>query len=201
MSSYLRTLEMLEQGGRRTVSSIGLARLEGIKPVQVRRDLAYFGSFGKRGVGYDVKELKQSISRILGLDKRWNVVIIGSAQFARVLINSDTFRMKNFSVTKIFDPEFKGKAMSGIPVYDLEELEARLDPEAESLAIMTVPPRDVQSVIHRLGRTGIQGVLYFASRTVVAPDNLIVRNQDVSIELGTLTFHIANKTKHPVKVI
>jgi redox-sensing transcriptional repressor len=145
--------------------------------------------------------LKSRIAGILGLDKKWGIILIGSGHLGKALMNYDEFEKKNFFITKIFekDREVTGKKIGKIKVEHIDDLEKKVDPKRESLAILAIPPDDVQSIIDRLSKLGIKGVLYFASRTVSVPKNLIVRNEDTTIELETLTYHITNKTDRPVR--
>lgn len=197
LSTYLRTLAVLEQAGVDVISSQELGEMEGISAAQVRKDLSSFGCFGRRGLGYGVSQLKAQITGILGINRIWNLVLIGAGQLSEVFINSEAFKRNNFCVRKIFDnaPELIGNKIEGITVLDIGDLEKEIHPETDDLAIIAMPPRNVQSVIDRLGKTGIKGVLYFAARAVNAPKHMIVVNQDISIALGIITYHITNRPK------
>lgn len=195
LSRYHSTLYLLERDNVWTVSSQELARIEGLSSAQIRRDLSLFGSFGQRGVGYDVQLLKENIARILGLNKEWNIAIIGVGQLSNVLIDSEIFREKNLFIKKIFDntPEMIGKELRDIKVLDMRNLEKELDPEKIDLAVIALPPVQVQSVVDRLSKIGIKGALYFASRSVKVPDRMAIRKRDISIDLGALTYDISKK--------
>ena len=203
LSLYLRTLNILEKSGVETISSQKLAEIEGFTSAQIRKDLSYFGSFGRRGLGYNVISLKKKISNILGLDKHWDILLIGVGHLGTALLNYEEFKKKQLYITKIFDkdPEIVGKKIKGMKIYHIDQLERQVDPKKEMLAVITTPPRDVQSIIDRLAKLRIRGVLYFASRTISVPDKMIVRNEDTTIELETLTYHITRKTKRPVKTV
>ena len=194
MSVYYRILNVLESNGIETVSSKGLGAPEGISGSIVRKDLSNFGSFGERGMGYAVSLLKMNIAKILGIDRKWNIVLVGAVQFSTVLINSDFFKKRNFYIIKIFDMTRKqiGQKINGITVSDMDNLENEIDPSEDDLAIVAVAPPEIQSVIDRLSKLGLKGILYFAARPIHVPENIVVRNQDISIELGTITYHIAN---------
>lgn len=200
---YHRTLDILGQGEVETVSSQRLAEIEGFSAAQVRKDLSYFGSFGHRGVGYNIAELKAQITNILGLNQKWNIVLIGAGHLADVLMNSRAFRERNFYVSKIFErsPRLIGKIINHIVVSDMNNLEDEIDPATDRLGVIALPPDEIQDMVNRLSKIGVKGILYFAARTVEVPDNLVVRNQDVSIELGKLTYHIANDTKRQVTLL
>jgi redox-sensing transcriptional repressor len=193
LSSYLRTLDILEKTGVDIISSRKLAEIEGASDGLIRKDLSLFGSFGVRGIGYPVAVLKENIIKILGLDRIWKIILVGIGETSRIFLDSETFKKKNFQIMKIFhkSPELIGRKVYDLMIKDLKNLEKEVDPRLVDIAIVAVPPPDVQSIIDRLGKIGVKGALYFASRSVAIPDNMIVRNLDVSIELGTLTYHIA----------
>lgn len=193
LSVYLRALELLENEGVEFTSSKALGNLEGINPNQVRKDLSYFGSFGIRGKGYHVPSLRDHITKILGLNRVWNIALIGAGQFSMVFMNSEAFERKKLGIKKIFDgtKELVGKNIKGVPILDIKNLEKELDSREIDLVIVAVPPHEVQSIVDRLGRIGVRGILYFASRSVNYPENMFVLNQDVSIELGILTYRLS----------
>ena len=192
LSTYLRTLDHLDKKGVGVVSSADLERVEGVSQSLVRRDLAEFGSFGVRGMGYNVSALREQVAEILGFNRHRKVVLIGAKGFSSVLIHSESFQKRNLEIAQIFDssPEHFGSTMDGIPVHDIVELEQELDARQIDLAIIAVPPPEVQAIINRLGKIGIRGALYFASRPVTVPDNMFVLNMDITVELGVLTHHL-----------
>jgi len=166
----------------------------------VRKDLSYFGSFGRRGLGYNVTALKKRISAILGIDKNWNISLIGAVPLSgtgNALLNLEELKKRRLTITKIFDknPDTVGTKINGITVWHIDELERRINPLKESIAILAVPPQDVQPIVDRLDKIGVKGVLYFASRTISVPKKMVVRNEDTIMELEALTYHIANKTR------
>ncbi|KAF5056238.1 Redox-sensing transcriptional repressor Rex [anaerobic digester metagenome] len=190
VSTYLRTLDHLQAKGVAIMSSRDFEKIEGVTQSLVRRDLAEFGTFGVRGVGYHVSELRDQLAHVLGLDRRRNVVLIGAGGFGSVLIHSESFKKRNLEVVQIFDhdPAHIGGSIEGIPVHDMAALEQDLDADRIDLAIVAVAPPEVQGVIDRLGRLGVRGALYFASRAVTAPENMVVLNMDITVELGLLTY-------------
>ncbi|MBW2609752.1 MAG: redox-sensing transcriptional repressor Rex [Deltaproteobacteria bacterium] len=194
LSIYYRTLNVLEKLYRDTLSSKELSEIEGINSAQIRKDLSLFGSFGVRGIGYDIQSLKKALSDILGLNRKWNVVLIGAWQFSEVLVNSEALKENNFIITKIFnETSDKININDSIMVYDIDQLEKRIDPKKDHIAIIALPPQKVQNIIYRLEKIGIEGVLYFASRAVKTQGNMVVINQDISINLGMLTYKIMEK--------
>lgn len=192
LSSYLRTLDHLQNKGVKVVSSSELEGIEGVTQSLVRRDLAEFGSFGVRGVGYHVADLREQIAHVLGHHQRQRVVLIGAGGLGSVLMHSASFKKRNLEVVQIFDkaPDLVGTSMEGIPVFNILDLEQDLDVANVDLAIIAVPPPEVQGVIDRLSQLGVRGALYFASRPVRVPDNMVVLNMDITVELGVLSYQL-----------
>ena len=195
ISIYYRTLSLLERKGIRNITSSELAEIEGRYSAQVRKDLSYFGCFGVRGTGYDTGILKNALARVLGLDRKWGLAVIGSAQYSDVLMNSLTLKSNNFYINKVYDknPEIYKELSGRISVFHIDRLEETLDPEMDNIVIIALPPQEVQGVIDRLSLMGVRAALYLASRPVRVPDNMVIMNQDISIELGILTYHLNEK--------
>ena len=192
---YHRATDLMDGNQVTATTSMELAGIAGSAPAQVRKDLSYFGCFGCRGVGYDVHALKTELSIILGLNRVWNVVVIGAGQFSDVMISSQVLNNNNFIVKKIFDKirhRMKDKD-GGISVYHMDQMETEIDPEEDDIAVIALPPPEVQAVIDRLGKIGMKGVLYFASRSVTIPKDMMVLNVDVAITLGMLTYKLTGK--------
>ena len=203
---YYRAIDLMDRDLVMTTTSTELAKIGGSYPAQVRKDLSHFGCFGCRGMGYDVHTLKTGLSKILGLDRKWNVVVIGAGQFSDVMINSQVMTHQNFTVNKIFDkaPEKIEGIYDGISVYHMNQMEAEIDPKVDDIAVIALPPPEIQGVIDRLGKIGLRGVLYFASRSVTVPKNMTVLNEDVSMTLGMLTYQLTekkNRTRQGIKGI
>jgi redox-sensing transcriptional repressor len=139
-----------------------------------------------------VPELREQIAKVLGVDRRWNVALIGAGGLGSVLMHSASFKKRNLEVVQIFDhaTAVVGAAIEGIPVHDIANLERDLNASTIDLAIIAVPPPEVQGVIDRLSRLGVRGALYFASRPVRVPENMVVLNMDITVELGVLTFQL-----------
>jgi redox-sensing transcriptional repressor len=192
LSTYLRTLDHLQNKGVKVTSSADLEMIDGVSQSLVRRDFAEFGSFGVRGVGYHVPELREQIARILGLDRHWKVALIGAGGLGSVLMHSASFKKRNLAVVQIFDHQVAsaGTSIEGIPVHEIANLEQELDASCIDLAIIAVPPPEVQGIIDRLSQLGVRGALYFASRPVRIPENMVVLNMDITVELGVLTHQL-----------
>jgi redox-sensing transcriptional repressor len=196
LSIYYRTLNRMEKQDIKRTTSMELAEIEGISPVMVRKDLSFFGTFGCRGVGYDVQSLKTELAHILGLSRGWGLVIIGGGRFRNVLINSQILKENNLVIKKVFetDPDLVKDSDEQVKVFSIDQLETQINPEEDHIAIIALPPPEVQAVIDRLGKIGMKAVLYMASRSVKAPDNMVVMNQDISIKLGMMTYKVLEKT-------
>ncbi|MEW6185901.1 MAG: redox-sensing transcriptional repressor Rex [Thermodesulfobacteriota bacterium] len=197
LSVYYRTLSRMEKQGIQRTTSMELAEIEGLTPVMVRKDLSFFGTFGSRGVGYDITSLKKELAVILGYNRKWGLVIIGGGLFSDVLVNSQILSENNFVINKIFEknPSLLPSGDGPIKIYPLEDLGKRLNPAEDHIAIIALPPPEVQGVIDRLADIGVKAVIYLASRTIKVPPNMICVNQDIFIKLGMLTYKLREQNK------
>jgi redox-sensing transcriptional repressor len=195
LSFYHRTLKRMEKQNIKRTTSMELAESEGIPPAKIRKDLSYFGTFGCRGVGYDVQTLKTELANILGFSRPWGLVIIGGGQLSETLIKSQALKDNNFTIKKIFEknPVLLKNNNGHAMVYPIDQLEKNIDPNEDHIAIIALPPPEIQAVIDRLGKIGIKGVLYLASRSVNMPENMVVMNQDISLKLGMMTYKVLEK--------
>ncbi|WP_071541210.1 redox-sensing transcriptional repressor Rex [Neomoorella thermoacetica] len=193
LSVYSRYLAQVDRHGVTTISSGEIAEGVGVSPAQVRKDLAYFGEFGTRGVGYNVKDLYWHIIKILGLNTTWSVVIIGAGNLGTALSMYGGFRERGFKIVGIFDnaPHKIGYRLNGVEVYPMERLEEIIEREKAQIAIITVPAEHAQEVADQLARTSIQGILNFAPRVLNVPEHIELRNVDLSVNLEILTFNLA----------
>ncbi len=195
VSIYFRTVTLLEKKGVESVTSMDLADIDGRFPAQVRKDLSYFGCFGLRGVGYEVRKLKNELARVLGLDKKWHIAVIGDTRYSDTLINTLTLKSNNFVVSKIYDKNpMLHRGEGDVTVYHIDRLEETIDPDLDNIAIITLPHYEVQEIINRLSLIGVKAALYLASGSVKAPDNMFIMNQDITVELGMLTYRLNEKT-------
>jgi redox-sensing transcriptional repressor len=195
LSIYSRAFNRLEKNSVNYITSMELAEISGFQPAQIRKDLSYFGCFGQRGVGYNVGKLKNELARILGLNSEWGLVVIGCAQYCGVLMDSIALKENNFNINKIYDenPENYQCKSDGITIFHMDRLEETLDPAKDNIVIIALPPPDVQDVIDRLSRIGVKAAVYLASRCVNVPDNMVILNHDISIELGMMTYRLSEK--------
>lgn len=185
-------LEELENDGHRTISSQGLAHHSGVTSAQVRKDLSYFGNFGKRGLGYGVPRLRKEIRLILGLNRRWRVALVGAGNVGSALYSYKEFRRQGFDIVGVYDvsPDRVGQRWRDLVIShidDLKEEAARLGME---IGVIAVPARAAQSVADRLVAAGMRGILNFAHRRIQAPPDVAMRTVNLSIELESLAFAI-----------
>lgn len=188
LSQYYRAL--LEAGDREVISSEDLAVLTGFGAPQIRKDLTYFGQFGTPGLGYNVGELKKSLSVILGLDKEWNVALAGVGNLGAALLGYKGLRRPGFRLVAAFDkdPEKVGRILEGIPVHDIEKVEDVSRRENVQMAVITVPASAAQDVAEKMVRAGVRALLNFAPARLKLPEDVTVHNIDVALELERLSF-------------
>ncbi|MFQ5743714.1 MAG: redox-sensing transcriptional repressor Rex [Acidobacteriota bacterium] len=194
LSLYLRSLTQLEEMGVETISSRTLAEDLTLTPYQVRRDLACFGEFGVRGVGYDVKALRLQIERILGLERTLKVVILGAGNLGNALADYHGFNGDEFEVCALFDvdPEkVGGTTRRGTLIYHLDELARVARAEGVEVGIVAVPAEVAQRVVDRLVEADIRAVLNFAPVRPQVPDGIRCKSVDLKVELESLSFFLA----------
>src|SRR3954467_15093904 len=177
LSAYLRFLEDFEGGGLTTISSEELARRGGTTSAQVRKDLSFFGSFGKRGLGYSVPELAGRLREILGLGKEWRVVIVGAGKIGGALVQYRGFRQRGFNILAAYDnnPDKIGRTLEGIPVRNIEQLEKDIPREKPDIVVLTVPGDQAQRIVDRVVKAGVKAILNFAPTQLQAPPDVTVK--------------------------
>jgi len=192
LSLYSRYLSEADEKGITTVSSQNIAQATGVTPAQVRKDLAYFGEFGTRGVGYNSRELYNYIMKILGLDKRWSIAIIGAGNLGRALSQYKGFQQRGFDVKCIFDndPKKIGKKLANIDIYSINSLEEKIKELNINLGIIAVPASAAQGVADKLVSAGIKGIINFAPINISVEDNIILRRVDLAAQLEYLTYYL-----------
>ncbi len=195
LSVYLRFLEQATTQGRATISSGELARLGGTTSAQVRKDLSFFGSFGKRGLGYAVPELATKIQGILGLKRGYRVVLVGAGKMGGALVQYQGFRQRGFNIAAIYDhdPRKIGSRWNGLLVRDVKHLEGDLKKEPSDIAIVATPAESAQEVVDRLVRCGVKAILNFAPVPLVVPPDVEVKTVNMALELETLSYALANR--------
>jgi redox-sensing transcriptional repressor len=199
MSLYLRQLELFQARHRKTTSSKQLAESLGLTDAQVRKDLASAGQFGHPGIGYRVEELIKSLKRILGIDRTWNVVIIGAGNLGRALVSYRGFLKKGFHIVGIFDSDAGkiGGQIGGHPVYGMDSLERVVRDESVRMAILAVPADAAQDVADRLVAAGVQGLLSFAPVALTVPDDVSLEVADVAAQMEQLSFRVTARRIKP----
>ncbi|HEX6926323.1 MAG TPA: redox-sensing transcriptional repressor Rex [Longimicrobiaceae bacterium] len=190
LSLYLRFLQEAQAAGDTTISSEELAERGGTTSAQVRKDLSFFGSFGKRGLGYSVPELLRALEEILGLDRTWNVALVGAGKIGSALISYRNFQRRGFRIRAVFDtdPEKIGTRWGSQPILSDDEMEAVLARESIEIAIVAVPADAAQPVVDRLVNAGVRAILNFAPVRLRVPDDVALRNVDMVVEMEGLSF-------------
>lgn len=192
LSLYLRVFSQIDAGGSETVSSRELAALSGINPPQVRKDLAYFGQFGRRGVGYDVVSLKRQIRGILGLDRDWNCAIVGVGHLGTALLQYRGLKPYGFNVVAAFDsdPDKISWELEGVPVFDIADLNKVVRDKKIEIAVLAVPGTVAQEVADLVAAARIPAILNFAPVQLHLPAGMILRQVDLAGELEALTYQL-----------
>ena len=194
LSIYLRFLEEFEGRGLTTVSSDELARRGGTTSAQVRKDLSFFGSFGKRGLGYSVPELASALRDILGLGREWKVIIIGAGKIGAALAQYHGFRERGFVIIAAYDtnPDKIGRTLEGVEIRDMAQFDDDVAREHPDIAVLSIPTRDAQDVLERIERAGIKAVLNFAPAQLHTSADMAVKTVNMAMELEGLTFALTN---------
>jgi len=194
LSKYYRSLEQLVEKRTDTVSSDQLAEMDGITSAQVRKDLSFFGTFGKRGLGYNTKALKKQIGEILGLVKEWRVGIIGAGNIGRALVNFGEFKKQGFKVTLIMDsdPAKVGERIQDLTVESTDRLTTLVKSHKIEIAIVAVPTHAAQRVADDLVKAGVRAILNFAPISLKVPPNVQVKYENPAIEIESLSYFLKN---------
>jgi redox-sensing transcriptional repressor len=197
LSVYTRCLLQLEEDGVKTISSQDLAERFNLNSAQVRKDLAYFGEFGVRGIGYYVSGLKAELQRILGLDREWPVALVGLGNLGSALFHYRGFGRQGFRIVAVFDddPAKYHREVSGVPVYPASDLAREVRARSIQIAIVAVPAETAQRVADQLVAAGIKAVLNFAPTRIRVPRDVRLKDVDLSIELETLSFYLARGSR------
>jgi redox-sensing transcriptional repressor len=192
LSVYLRCLARLRENNIQTVSSEALAKVAGVKPTQLRKDLAYFGTFGTRGLGYEVAELSNVIADELGTSRLQPVILVGVGNLGMALLSYRGFEREGFEIVAAFDVEPARKRGKEIkqPIYGMDALKAFVAKRRVKMALLTVPVAAAQEVTNLLAQNGITGILNFAPILLDVPEKVMVNNVNLAIELENLSYFI-----------
>ena len=194
LSLYLRFLEEFEARGQTTVSSGELARSGGTTSAQVRKDLSFFGSFGKRGLGYGVRDLLTSIREILGLEQPWPVIIIGAGKIGAALAQYRGFTSRGFHVVGVYDsdPAKVGMQLGTLSVRADRDLERDIAEHKPRMAVLAVPAEAAQPIVDRVVAAGINAILSFAPAPLLAPEGVKIRAVNMATELEILAYSLTH---------
>jgi len=196
LSIYHRCLEKIletEKGKElEFISSSKIAEITGINSAQIRKDLAYFGEFGKRGRGYPLINFSRELKKILGLDKKWSVIIAGAGNLGKALVKYKGFQKRGFIIKGIFDnnPSKIGKKLGHIFIYDIKEMEKFIQAENINIGILVVPADSAQEVANKMVVGGIKAILNFAPIHIALPPEIMIHNVDLSVEFEGLTYYL-----------
>ncbi len=195
LSIYLSFLEEIEARGVATTSSDDLARLGGTTSAQVRKDLSFFGSFGKRGLGYSVPELSSRLREILGLGREWRVCIIGAGKIGAALAHYARLAERGFMVIGVYDSDTAkvGTRSGGVTVISTNQLEADVTAGKYDIAILAVPAENAQPIVDRLVKAGMKAILSFAPTQLTVPADVTLRTVNMAMELEGLTFALTSR--------
>lgn len=194
LSVYLRCLNVLEGAGARTISSQALAEQFHLNAAQIRKDLAYFGEFGVRGVGYYVRDLKRHLRQILGLDRKLRVAIMGAGNLGLALADYPGFRQEGFEIAALFDnlrEKVGQQSKSGVPIFDIHDLKKIVRRDSIRIAVIAVPAPSAQPVLNLVIASGIKAVLNFSPGTLQAPADVKLKSVDLTVSLESLSFFLA----------
>jgi redox-sensing transcriptional repressor len=197
LSIYVRCLLHLEEDGVKTISSQELADRFNLNSDQMRKDLAYFGEFGVRGIGYYVSGLRAELQRILGLDREWPVALVGLGNLGSALFRYKGFSRQGFRIAVVFDddPAKIGREIGGVPIVSTRDIAREVKARSIQIAILAIPADAAQAVTDQLVAAGIKAVLNFAPARLRVSKDARLKNVDLSIELETLSFYLSQSAR------
>lgn len=196
MAIYIHVLEDLSQSKQKIISSEKLAEACEVNPSQIRKDLAYFGEFGVRGVGYYVQDLLQALKQFLGIDKRWHCALVGVGNLGRALLRHQQLRQKGFLIVAAFDCDpFKiGEVVGEHEIICTRRLKTVAKEKGISIGLITTPPNRAQRAANHMVEAGIKGIINFAPSRIRVPQDVSVDYVDFSNHLISLAFHLTSRT-------
>jgi redox-sensing transcriptional repressor len=189
---YARALATLEAAGREVVSSQELGQQLNVTPAQIRKDLSYFGRFGKQGRGYNVGKLLEELRRILGLNKQWRMALVGTGRLGRAILGYEGFGPQGFRIVQAFDSDASmvGKELGALTVHNTADLEKVLADNPVDIGIVAVPAETAQDVIDRLVKCGVQAILNYAPIAAQVPRNVQIKRIDPVLSLQGMTYYL-----------
>jgi redox-sensing transcriptional repressor len=194
LSVYLRCLNQLDDAGVRTISSQALAEQFHLNAAQIRKDLAYFGEFGVRGVGYYVRDLKRHLRQILGLDRKVRVAIMGAGNLGLALADYPGFRQEGFEIAALFDnlrEKVGQRSKGGVAIYDIKDLRRLVRRDDIRIGVIAVPASSAQHVVDQVVAAGVKAVLNFSPGTLRVPPDVKLKSVDLTVSLESLSFYLA----------
>ena len=196
---YYRTLRQIEQSQEQIISSEELGRLSGCNSAQVRKDLAIFGEFGKKGIGYNLSDLIQTLGKILALNRGWRIGIVGVGHLGWALANYPNFADVGFALAALFDsqPDKIGQTIQGLSVNSIAEMPDIIRKRIVHIGIITVPASDAQEIADRLVTAGVLGIWNFAPIKLRVPDSVQLVSEDLSCGLCTLSYYLSRANYKP----
>ena len=195
LSVYLRGLNELEGAGVKTISSQALAEQFHLNAAQIRKDLAYFGEFGVRGVGYYVRDLKRHLRHILGLDRRLRIAIVGAGNLGLALADYPGFVQEGFEIAALFDNQSAKvgqRSRGGVQIHDVADLRKHARRDAITIAVVAVPASSAQRVVDLVVAAGIKAVLNFSPGALQVPPDVKLKSVDLTVSLESLSFYLAH---------
>lgn len=194
LSVYLRCLNTLDAAGVKTISSKALAEQFQLNAAQIRKDLAYFGEFGVRGVGYYIKELKRQLRHILGLDRTVRVGIIGAGNLGLALADYPGFRQEGFDIVALYDAEetkIGHRSKGGVRIFDVGEFQRSVQRDRIDIVVVAVPAESAQGVVNAAVQAGVRAILNFSPGALKVPPGVRLRNVDLTVSMESLSFFLA----------
>lgn len=191
---YYRALDKMDTFEEvEVVSSKELGGRLDIPSTQVRKDLSYYGEFGRRGVGYNVNELKISVGKILGVDRIWPAVLVGAGNLGRALVNYRSFTMMGFEITQILDSDQEkiGRTVNQLEIQEVEKIEEVVKENDIKLGVISVPAESAQEVADEMIEAGIKAIWNFAPTRLYVPDEIEVKNEDLAVGIVSLIYHLS----------
>ncbi len=194
LPTYARALNALEADGRDVVSSQELGQLLGVTPAQIRKDLSYFGRFGKQGRGYNVQRLALELRQIIGLDRQWSMVLVGVGHLGLAILAYDGFQPQGFIIVDAFDndPSVVGTQIRGLTIRPVADLPSYLKERQVDIGIVAVPATAASEIISELVLGGVRSILNYAPTAVQVPERVQIKNVDPVLALQSMTFYLKN---------
>lgn len=191
---YTRALSALETEGREVVSSQELGTRLGVTPAQIRKDLSYFGRFGKQGRGYNVRKLLDELQRILGLDRQWRMALVGVGKLGRAILGYEGFAPQGFRIVEAFDSDEKrvGERFNSLTVKSADDLEGTLSANPVDVGIVAVPAEIAQNVINTLVKCGVRAILNYAPIAAQVPRGVHLKRIEPVLALQSMTYYLKN---------